>query len=77
MQLKISEDMRILLRASEAAALCGCSLRTWRTWDLLGYTPQPVHIGRSVFWKHKELINWIDAGCPRRDDWVFREKKAN
>jgi len=72
----VTEDMILLLTAHDAALLCGVSTRTWRLWDEMGYTPQPVHIGRSVFWKHKELNQWIDAGCPKRENWVYREKKA-
>ena len=72
----VTEDMILLLTAHDAALLCGVSTRTWRLWDEMGYTPQPVHIGRSVFWKHKELNQWIDAGCPKRELWVYREKKA-
>lgn len=72
----ISEDMTLLLTGRDAALICGVSTRTWRTWDLMGYTPMPVHVGKSVFWKYKELVQWIDAGCPKREDWVYREKMA-
>jgi predicted DNA-binding transcriptional regulator AlpA len=47
----------------------------WRTWDLMGFTPKPVHIGKSVFWKYKELEEWITAGCPKREIWHYRERK--
>ncbi len=70
---KVTDDMKLLLPAREAALVCGISLRTWRMWDSLGYTPQPVHIGRSLFWKYQELVAWIDAGCPKRDDWAYRK----
>lgn len=72
----VTDNMRMLLRGREAAALCGCSLRTWRTWESLGFTPQPIHVGCAIFWRYKELEQWIDAGCPKRDDWVCRAKKS-
>jgi hypothetical protein len=73
----VTDDMKLLLRASDAAIVCGCTTRIWRQWDLLGYTPIPVKIGRSVFWRYKEIDRWIDAGCPRREEWLHHEKNKN
>lgn len=58
-----------LLRASDAARLCRVSLRTWRAWDATGKVPQPVRIGRAVFWRLEELRSWVAAGCPDRETW--------
>jgi predicted DNA-binding transcriptional regulator AlpA len=76
MTFQITDDMRILITGAEVSLLHGCSRRTWRLWDVMGYTPQPVTVGRSKFWKHLEVVAWIDAGCPKRDLWVYREKKS-
>jgi predicted DNA-binding transcriptional regulator AlpA len=59
----------LLLRAAEAAALCGTSPRTWRTWDATGRIPKPVRIGRNIFWRPGELNAWVAAGCPDRTTW--------
>jgi predicted DNA-binding transcriptional regulator AlpA len=59
----------LLLRAPQAASLCGVSVRTWRMLDTAGRIPQPVRIGRTVLWRHDELRAWVAAGCPRRHDW--------
>ena len=59
----------MLLSAKSAAAVCGKSLRTWRTWDALGLIPRPVRIGRSTLWRADELQSWIAAGCPNRKVW--------
>ena len=59
----------LLLTARKVAAMCGKSLRTWRTWDSAGFIPQPVRIGRSTFWRIDELKDWIAAGCPKRSVW--------
>lgn len=56
----------LLLSAQAAAAMCGKSLRTWRTWDAAGLVPKPVRIGRSTLWRADELRAWIIDGCPRR-----------
>ena len=59
----------LLLTAASAAAICGKSARTWRTWHALGLIPSPVRIGRSTLWRADELHAWIAAGCPRRQEW--------
>ena len=59
----------LLVTAKQAAAMCGKSLRTWRTWDSAGWIPRPVRIGRSTLWRVGELQEWVAAGCPRRDEW--------
>ena len=59
----------LLLRAAQAAAVCGVSVRTWRTWGTLGKIPRPIYIGRTPFWRPEELKAWVAAGCPDRDRW--------
>jgi hypothetical protein len=67
-----SHGTPLLLTAVEAAALCRVSERTWRNWDASGHIPGPVLIGRSLFWRPKELADWVDAGCPDRHTWNVR-----
>ena len=62
----------LLVSTKQAAAMCGKSLRTWRTWDSAGWIPQPVRIGRSTLWRLDELREWVEAGCPRRKEWEAR-----
>jgi predicted DNA-binding transcriptional regulator AlpA len=62
----------LLLTAVDAATLCRVSERTWRNWDASGHIPGPVRIGRSLFWRPKELADWVDAGCPDRHTWNVR-----
>jgi len=59
----------LLLTAKQAAAICGRSLRTWRSWDSGGRIPRPVRIGRATLWRVSELKEWVAAGCPRRAEW--------
>jgi predicted DNA-binding transcriptional regulator AlpA len=63
----------LLVDAKAAAAMCGKSLRTWRTWDSLGLIPRPVRIKRSTLWRLDELKAWATAGCPRRSEWEARQ----
>ncbi len=59
----------LLIPGSQAAALCGRSVRTWRSWHSAGFVPRPVRIGRSVLWRRDELRPWVAAGCPPRKEW--------
>jgi predicted DNA-binding transcriptional regulator AlpA len=71
-QIPESGRGQLLLTAKQAAAICGKSLRTWRTWDSAGWIPRPVRIGRSTLWRADELRKWVAAGCPRREQWEAR-----
>lgn len=63
----------LLLTAKMAAAMCGKSVRTWRSWDAAGRIPRPIRIGRSTLWDCRELENWVAAGCPSREEWEARQ----
>ena len=67
---QVPDDELLLLTAAKAAKLCDRSERTWRGWDAAGLIPMPVRIGKSTFWRPKELKDWIDAGCPNRKTWL-------
>jgi predicted DNA-binding transcriptional regulator AlpA len=67
------EPPPLLVTARQAAAMCGKSLRTWRTWDAGGWIPRPVRIGRSTLWRADELRRWVAAGCARRAEWEARQ----
>ena len=64
---------QLLLKAREAAAVCGKSERSWRTWDAGGKIPRPIRIGRSTLWRYDELCAWVKAGCPDRKTWETRK----
>lgn len=67
--MQTDSESPLLLTAREAAALCGKSLRTWRSWDAAGIIPRPVRIRRCTLWRADELRRWIVAGCPNRQQW--------
>ncbi len=70
------ESERLALTAVETAKLLGVSTR--HIWKLhaAGQLPQPVRLGRSVRWRRKELLAWLEAGCPARDVWERRRLGA-
>ena len=50
-QLSPDAKPALLVAAKIASAMCGKSLRTWRTWDSAGLIPRPVrieHLGAQV-----------------------------
>jgi predicted DNA-binding transcriptional regulator AlpA len=68
-----TQDASLLVTARQAAAMCGKSLRTWRSWDAAGWIPRPIRIGRSTLWRVDELRAWAEAGCPRRGEWEAQQ----
>jgi predicted DNA-binding transcriptional regulator AlpA len=59
----------VLLRAADAARLCGFADRTWRKMAAAGRVPAGVQLGKSRRWALAELRAWVAAGCPCRDRW--------
>jgi hypothetical protein len=33
-------------------------------------------MGRCVRWRRDEILRWIDADCPSREDWEARERRG-
>ena len=64
----------LLLRAVEAAHLCGVSLRQWRRWDASGRGPAAVRIAATKRWRRGEILEWIGASCPPRKEWEDRSR---
>lgn len=62
----------ILLRAKDAARLCGCGLSLWYQLDSTGQNPQPVTLNSLKLWPYEHLRAWADHGCPSRTsaEWL-------
>ena len=58
------ESDSALLDAREAARLCRVSLPMLYKLNASGRMPCPIKIGSLMRWKRKEILTWIDAGCP-------------
>lgn len=59
-----------LLRRPNAADYCGMPQSTFDRADACGLVPQAIRIGGVKAWSRKELIAWIDAKCPPRNEWA-------
>jgi predicted DNA-binding transcriptional regulator AlpA len=53
-----------LVDAKAAARIAGVSTDTLRRLVREGGAPAPVRVRRSVRWRIREVLQWIDAGCP-------------
>ncbi len=62
----------LMLTAADVARELGLSLRTVRRLDEAGKLPQPRRFGRAVRWPRAELLDWVNAGCPPRDEWRWK-----
>ncbi len=57
-----------LLSTRELARFLGISARTIQRYDSVGRIPEPVRFGNSTRWRLSEILNWLDAGCPKRKE---------
>lgn len=63
--MKSPEIIPELLTAGQAAKLCGLGERTFWRHAHIGNAPAPRKIGGSARYSRKELLAWIEAGCPK------------
>lgn len=68
-RLRNEKQEVLLLSASQAASLCGVSVRQWWRLDSMGKVPTHIRIGNTKRWRRIELQKWINAGCPSREEW--------
>jgi len=62
----------LLMKRTEAAALCGLSVPTWDRLSAAGNNPAGFKVGGARVYLVEELEAWVRAGCPRRDVWKER-----
>lgn len=73
---KIPEDAGLLIDSKTFARLLNVSYRTlYRLIDLKA-VPQPVHLGRIIRWRIDEVLEWIEADCPRQNNWSRKSVEA-
>ena len=60
--LTIKETSRDVLKQSER--------KTWKDIATGRFGPAVLRLGRCVRVRADELRDWIDAGCPSREEWL-------
>ncbi len=69
-------DVLQLLSVDTLAQLLELSTRQVRRLDVTGKIPQPHKIGRSVRWRRSEILAWLEAGMPEREDWEIIKRET-
>lgn len=57
----------LLLRAKQAAKLCGLSVSTWHEYRAGGRIPPSIKIGKARLWRLDILRRWVGWNCPTID----------
>ena len=64
----------LLLSATKAAKLVGVARSTFYELHRTGFLgPEPVRLGKCSMWSRSLLEDWVQAGCPVREEWLSRE----
>ena len=63
---------RELWDATDVGQALGCSRS--QVYELLrvGVLPNPIDVADSRRWRRREIVDWVSAGCPCRDDFNWR-----
>jgi predicted DNA-binding transcriptional regulator AlpA len=73
-EVRASTVEKELLNDDESAGMCGRSTASWWRDHAAARVPAPVRLGGSTRWRRRELLAWIEAGCPPRKTWEALEK---
>ena len=66
----------LMLRAKEAAGLCGLSVSTWHEYRAAGRIPPSIKIGKARLWRLDVLRKWVEMDCPTIDRFEAIEKNG-
>ena len=64
----------LLLRAKDAARLCGLSASTWHQFRSTGMLPPSIKLGKARLWRLDVLRRWTELDCPNIDKFIAMEK---
>ncbi len=62
-------DADILVTVDEAAKICHMSRAMFYKLHAAGKAPRLIKLGALSRWRRQELLDWIKAGCPSREQW--------
>lgn len=70
----LAPDIDGLINVKQLSVILNVSSR--RIWSMRsgGQIPLPVKIGGSVRWKTREMLDWIEQGCPPLRKWEVLKK---
>jgi hypothetical protein len=62
----------LMVRAPEAARLCGTSEASWWRWVAGHLCPAGVRVAGQRLWSRRSLALWVQWGCPPRAEFEAR-----
>src|SRR5688572_14797270 len=65
-------NQRELLRGPELAAILGLGRGAFYRARKERQIPEPVHVDGIPGWRRREILDWLDSGCPSPFDWKWR-----
>lgn len=66
----------LLVNINQAAKLIGVGRTLFYSMHTNGQLgPSPVRFGRRILWRVDELTRWVQAGCPKRQEWIKNKQK--
>lgn len=65
----------LMLRAKDAAKLCGIAVSTWNEFRSAGMLPPSLKLGKARLWRMDVLRRWVELDCPNIDKFTALEKK--
>ena len=67
----------LMVRAEQAAALCGVSVRTWHSLVAAGQCPPSLKLSGCRLWRVQILRRWTELDCPPIDKFtqILKEPK--
>jgi len=67
----------LLLRAEQAAPLCGLAVSTWYALMASGQTPPSIKLGKARLWRTDLLRQWCQLNCPTIEKFEIMRKGEN
>jgi predicted DNA-binding transcriptional regulator AlpA len=63
---------RLMLDTAEMAEFLGITRKTMAQLVYTERVPLPcrISVGKCFRWSVLELLEWVEAGCPKRSDWI-------
>ena len=66
----------LMLRAKDAARLCGLAVSTWYELKSAGKLPPSIKLGKARLWRVDVLCRWVELDCPTIDRFeALKDKK--
>ncbi|MCP4258678.1 MAG: helix-turn-helix domain-containing protein [Planctomycetes bacterium] len=66
-----------MLRAKDAAGLCGLAVSTWYELKSAGKLPPSIKLGKARLWRLDVLRKWVELDCPMIDRFESLKDEKN